>query len=156
VHKLLVHPAAPGVLFQQNHVGVYRTTDHGDTWRRIDKGLPYDFGFGLALHPRDPHTCYVLPLEPEGYMFRATDGALRVYRSGKNGRWTKLANGLPGRNAHVSVLRQGMATDDGTPCGIYFGTGGGQVFASADEGASWQLAAEYLPPIQSVTAAVIG
>ena len=150
-----MHPAAPGVLFQQNHVGVYRSDDHGDSWRRIDGGLPYDFGFGLALHPRDPHGCYVIPLEPQEYMFRATDGALRVYRSGKSGKWRKLSKGLPGKNAWVSVLRQAMASDTGDPCGVYFGTAGGQVFASADEGASWQLAAEYLPPIQSVTAAVL-
>lgn len=150
-----MHPAAPGVLFQQNHVGVYRTTDHGDSWKRIDDGLPYDFGFGLALHPRDPHACYVIPLEPQQYMFRATDGALRVYRHGKSGKWRKLAKGLPGRNAWCSVLRQAMDSDDCDPCGIYFGTGGGQVFASADEGANWQLAAEYLPPIHSVTAAVV-
>ena len=83
MHKLLVHPAAPGVLYQQNHVGVYHSTDHGDSWRRIDEGLPYDFGFGLALHAHDPHVCYVIPLEPQEYMFRATDGALRVYRSAK-------------------------------------------------------------------------
>ena len=81
MHKLLVHRAEPGVLFQQNHVGVYRTADYGDSWQRIDAGLPYDFGFGLALHPRNPHVCYVIPLEPHEYMFRATDGALGVYRS---------------------------------------------------------------------------
>jgi len=150
-----VHPAAPGVLFQQNHIGVYRSTDHGDSWVRIDKGLPHDFGFGLALNARDPHACYVIPLEPQQYMFRATDGALRVYRYGKNGKWRKLSKGLPGKNAYVSVLRQAMSADQLNPCGVYFGTAGGQVFASADEGASWELAAEYLPPIQSVTAAVI-
>jgi len=149
-----VHPAAPGVLFQQNHVGVYRTDDHGDTWRRIDEGLPYDFGFGLAVHPRDPNVCWVIPLEPQQYMFRATDGAVRVYRSGKRG-WKKLSKGLPGNNAYLSVLRQAMTSDALDPCGVYFGTAAGQVFASADEGASWQAAAEYLPPIHSVTAAVV-
>ncbi|MDH3591090.1 MAG: hypothetical protein OER88_04390 [Planctomycetota bacterium] len=156
MHKLLVHPAAPGVLYQQNHVGMYRTQDHGDSWQRIDKGLPYDFGFGLALHPRNPDVCYVIPLEPQEYMFRATDGALRVYRSVRGGRsWRKLSQGLPGKNAYVSVLRQAMTSDHCDPCGVYFGTAGGQVFASADEGASWDLAAEYLPPIYSVTAAVV-
>jgi photosystem II stability/assembly factor-like uncharacterized protein len=155
VHKLLVHPAAPGVVFQQNHVGVYHSTDHGDSWRRIDKGLPYDFGFGLALNANDPNACYVIPLEPQEYMWRATDGALRVYRYGKKGAWRKLSKGLPGKNAHVSVLRQAMSSDRLKPCGVYFGTANGQVFASADEGASWVLAAGYLPPIQSVTAAVV-
>jgi photosystem II stability/assembly factor-like uncharacterized protein len=134
---------------------VYHSTDHGDSWRRIDKGLPYDFGFGLALNARDPHTCYVIPLQPEQYMFRATDGALRVYQLKKSGGWTKRSKGLPGKNAYVSVLRQAMSSDHCNPCGVYFGTAGGQVFASNDEGASWDLAAEYLPPVQSVTAAVI-
>jgi len=156
VHKLRVHPTEPGRLFQQNHVGVYRSNDHGDTWNRIDKGLPYDFGFGLALNPNDPDVCYVIPLEPEGYAFRATDGALSVYRSGKNGgKWTKLSKGLPQKNAHVSVLRQAMSNDSMKPCGVYFGTGGGHVFVSADEGDSWSVAAEYLPPVYSVTAAVV-
>ena len=108
-----------------------------------------------ALNARDPHACYVIPLEPQEYMFRATDGALRVYRHGKSGKWRKLSRGLPQKNAYVSVLRQAMASDTLSPCGVYFGTAGGQVFASADEGASWGLAAEYLPPIQSVTAAVL-
>jgi len=155
VHKLLVHPAAPGVLYQQNHVGVYVSKDHGDTWQRIDEGLPYDFGFGLALHAKDPHVCYVIPLEPQQYMFRATDGALRVYSSRKNGSWRKLSKGLPGKNAYVSVLRQAMTSDTLDPCGVYFGTAGGTVFASADEGASWDVAAEYLPPIHSVTASIV-
>ncbi len=156
MHKLLVHPAEPGRLYQQNHVGVYRSDDHGDSWQRIDDGLPYDFGFGLALNGNDPETCYVIPLEPEQYAFRATDGALCVYRLNKDGRsWKKLSKGLPGKHAHVSVLRQAMGSDSLPRCGIYFGTGGGQVFASADEGSSWQAAAEYLPPVYSVSAAVV-
>ncbi len=155
MHKLLVHPAAPGVLFQQNHVGVYRSEDHGDSWTRIDGGLPWDFGFGLALHARDPHAAYVFPLEPLEYMFRATDGAVRVYRYGKTGKWRALSKGLPRKDAYVSVLRQAMSSDTLDPCGVYFGTQGGQVFASNDEGASWEAAASYLPAVYSVTAAVV-
>ena len=155
MHKLLVHPAEPGVLFQQNHVGVYRSEDHGDNWVRIDDGLPHDFGFCLALTPSDPYACFVVPLQPDGYMFRATGGALRVYRSTKRRTWRKLGKGLPGKNAYCSILRQAMSSDHMDPCGIYFGTAGGTVFASSDEGASWDVAAEYLPPIQSVTAAVV-
>lgn len=156
VHKLLAHPAVPGRLYQQNHVGVYRSDDHGDTWYRIDGGLPYDFGFGLALDPHDAETCFVVPLEPEEYAFRATDGALRVYRLNRNGRsWKKLTRGLPSKNAYLSVLRQAMASDPLSPCGVYMGTGGGQIFASADRGDSWQAIAEYLPPVYSVHAAVI-
>ena len=150
-----MHPAAPGVLFQQNHVGVYKSTDFGDGWTRIDGGLPYDFGFGLALDPGDPHACYVIPLEPVDYSFRATDGALDVYRYGKSGKWAKRSKGLPRKNAHVSVLRQAMAHDTESPGGVYFGTQGGTVFASSDAGRSWDKAAEYLPPVYSVTAATI-
>ena len=156
MHKLLVHPAEPGRLYQQNHVGVYRSHDYGDSWSRIDSGLPYDFGFGLALNHNDPETCYVIPLEPLEYSFRATDGALRVYKLNKNGKtWKKLTKGLPAKNAYISVLRQAMAFDRFKPCGIYFGTAGGQLFASNDDGDSWQAAAEYLPPIYSVSAAVV-
>jgi hypothetical protein len=156
VHKLLVHPAAPGVVFQQNHVGVYRSTDHGDTWHRIDEGLPYDFGFALGLSHRDPRTCFVIPLEPEGYSFRATNGALAVYQLRKNGKgWHKRTKGLPQKNAYVSVLRQAMASDRCDPAGIYFGTAGGQLYASIDEGVGWTALAEHLPPIYSVSAAIV-
>ncbi|MEM7167382.1 MAG: hypothetical protein AAF581_18110 [Planctomycetota bacterium] len=156
MHKLLVHPAEPGRLYQQNHVGVYRTDDHGDSWHRIDEGLPYHFGFGMALNHKDPETCYVIPLEPMEYAFRATDGALRVYRAKKGGKsWKKLGKGLPKKHAYLSILRQAMASDVCDPCGVYFGTGGGQVFASRDEGDSWIAAAEYLPPVHSVSAAIL-
>ena len=155
MHKLLVHPAAPGVLFQQNHVGVYKSTDGGDGWERIDGGLPYDFGFGLALNAQDPHSCFVIPLEPVDYSFRATDGALDVYEYGRRGKWRKRSKGLPRKHAHVSVLRQAMTSDALDPCGVYFGTQGGTLFASNDSGASWDIAAQYLPPIYSVTAAIV-
>jgi len=85
---------------------------------------------------------------------RATDGALNVYRSKKKG-WRKLTKGLPRKHAYVSVLRQAMTSDALDPCGVYFGTQGGQVFASADAGERWSPAAEYLPPVYSVTAAVV-
>ena len=156
MHKLLVHSVEPGRLYQQNHVGVYRSDDHGESWFRIDAGLPYDFGFGLAVNANDPDTCYVIPLEPQDYNFRATDGAMNVYRLKKGGRgWRKLTQGLPRKHAYVSVLRQAMANDLLDPCGVYFGTAGGQVFTSNDEDSSWQAAAEYLPPVYSVSAAVV-
>jgi len=154
VHKILVHPAAPGRLFQQNHVGVYRTDDSGDTWQRIDKGLPYDFGSGLALNPHDADQCFVVPLSPQEYSFRATPGALRVYaRNGKS--WKALGKGLPSEGAHVTVLREDLASDTLKPCGVYLGTENGQVFQSADEGRTWKSLATYLPPVLSVSVAIV-
>ena len=155
MHKLLVHPAEPGVLFQQNHVGVYKSTDYGDSWERIDAGLPHDFGFGLALHPQDPQACFVFPLEPVDYSFRATDGEVAVYQYGKSGKWKKRSKGLPRKNAYVSVLRQAMTSDACDPCGIYLGTQGGTIFGSSDAGTSWGVVAEYLPPVYSVSAAIV-
>lgn len=158
MHKVLLHPAGSGRLYQQNHVGVYRSDNGADSWERIDKGLPYEFGFGLALHPADPETCFVTPLEPEQGFYRATAGKFRVYRfRGSNGAspWEELGNGLPSEGAYLSVLREGMANDTLDPCGVYVGTGTGQVFHSADAGASWRTIAALLPPILSVSAAVV-
>jgi len=156
VHKLLLHPAAPGRLYQQNHVGVYRSDDHGDTWYAIHEGLPQDYGFGLALDRNDADTCFVVPLVPGQYAFRATSGAFCVYRwnGGKKG-WKALTSGLPGKGAYLNVLREGMSSDPLSPCGVYVGTGTGQLFHSADAGRSWRALALYLPPILSVSAAVV-
>lgn len=149
-----MHPAAPGRLYQQNHVGTYRSDDAGDSWTRIDKGLPFDFGFSLALDPNNADTCFVTPLQPEGYAFRATPGRLAVYQ--RNGAsWTARSNGLPSEGAFVSVLREGMASDTLKPCGVYVGTGGGHLLSSRDAGRSWKPIALYLPPILSVSAAVV-
>ena len=153
VHKVLLHPAAPGRLYQQNHVGTYRTDDYGNTWRAIHKGLPCDFGFGLALDSRDADACLTVPLVPEGGMYRATEGALRVWRWNGRG-WRAHDDGLPGQ-AYVSVLREGMSSDPFDPTGVYFGTGTGQVFASRDGGRRWKAIASYLPPVYSVSAAAV-
>lgn len=157
VHKLHLHPAMPDRLYQQNHFGVYRSDDRGSFWHRIDKnGLPSEFGFGCALHPRDPDRCYVIPLMPEGGMFRATVASLIVYESRKGGRsWVARKKGLPQKNAFASVLRDGFASDVCAPCGLYFGTDGGHLFASNDEGVSWTSLASFLPQIKSVSAAVV-
>jgi hypothetical protein len=98
----------------------------------------------------------VIPLEPEGYSFRATDGALAIYQLRKNGKgWVKRTKGLPQKHAYVSVLRQAMASDRCDPCGMYFGTAGGHLYASADEGKSFSEIATHLPPIYSVSAAIV-
>ncbi len=150
VHKLLISAGDSGLLFQQNHCGVYRSADAGDTWEEITAGLPSDFGFPLGVHPREPETIYVLPLQ--GAEFRCPpDGQLRVFRSRDGGKtWQPLAKGLPEEKVFAGVLREGMAVDDADPAGIYFATNTGKIFASSDEGDSWQVLADNLPPISSV------
>ncbi|MEJ2218766.1 MAG: hypothetical protein P8099_19445 [Gemmatimonadota bacterium] len=152
VHKLRLHAGRPERLYQQNHCGVYRTDDRGEHWTEITDGLPSDFGFALALDPRDPDTAFVIP-ETSSHMRAVVDGRLRVYRTEDAGAsWTPMTRGLPQDHAYVSVLRDAMDNDTLDPCGIYFGTSTGHVFASRDRGESWQLLAGYLPKIMSVTA----
>lgn len=153
VHKLVRSPADPNWLFQQNHCGAYRSTNGGESWQEVTAGLPSEFGFPAAIHPREPQTVYVAPLL--GNSFRAfPDGAMAVWRSRDGGdNWEALRCGLPQRGAYVSAFRAAMATDGDDPAGVYIGTSTGQVFASADDGDSWTMIADLLPPILSVTAA---
>ena len=155
VHKLLLAQGQSPVLFQQNHCGVYRSNDLGASWTEITAGLPSDFGFPLALHPRDAKTLYVLPLK--GAEFRCPpENKLRVFRSRDGGQsWQPLGNGLPQENVFAGIYREGMAADSQEPAGIYFGTNTGKVFASRDEGDSWALLADNLPPVYSVATSVI-
>lgn len=151
VHKLLVHPGRPDRLWQQNHCGVYRSDDRGDNWERLDgNGLPSDFGFGLALDPRDPDVAYVTP--EEGADNRVTcDGRLGVYRTGDAGAsWELAADGLP-EQAWVAVLREAMAWDDDGD--VYLGTQSGSLFVSPSGGEGWVEAARHLPPVLSVETA---
>jgi photosystem II stability/assembly factor-like uncharacterized protein len=153
VHKMGLHPANPEVLFQQNHCGVYRSEDGGRQWTEITGSLPSDFGFPLALHPRDPSTIYVIPMTAPDKGRHMIEGHTAVWRSRDRGdSWQRLDAGLPRSDAYLGVLREAMATDSLDQAGVYFGTSTGQVFASADEGESWQLAADFLPPIWSVEA----
>jgi len=155
VHKLLLSGGANPVLYQQNHCGVYRSANGGRAWNEITAGLPSDFGFPLALHPRESETLYVLPLQ--GAEFRCPPGRkLRVFRSRDSGkRWTALSKGLPADDFYGGVYREGMASDTLDPAGIYFGTNNGKVFNSDDEGESWRMLADNLPPVFSVSAAEI-
>jgi hypothetical protein len=150
VHKLVRHPADDNRLWQQNHCGVYRSDDRGDSWERLEgNGLPSGFGFPIALHPRDPDVAYVVP--EEGAENRVTaDGRLGVYKTTDGGAsWQLTANGLP-EPAWVAVLREGMAYDHLDPAGVYLGSQSGTVFVSPDEGGEWIAAAENLPPVLSV------
>ncbi len=155
VHKLLMADPKQSLLFQQNHCGVYRSADAGRSWQEITKGLPSEFGFPLAIHPRKPETIYVLPLK--GAEFRCPPGGqLKVYRSKNGGKtWQGLAKGLPQDNSFSGIYREGMAMDANDPAGIYFGTNNGKVFYSANEGDSWQLLADNLPPVYSISTATI-
>lgn len=161
VHHLVAHPKAPGVRFQQNHFGVYWLDDGDGRWRETSAGLPvaslqfdkYSFGFASAIHPHDPKTAYVIPLE--GRTRIAPDPGIAVYATADAGRsWKRQARGLP-KGARSEVLREGMAADRLDPAGIYFGTEGGEVWGSPDEGRSWDPIARYLPPIMSVSTATI-
>lgn len=150
VHKLLLHPARPDRLWQQNHCGVYRSDDGGESWERVDEnGLPSRFGFPIATHPRDPDTAYVIPEEADVNRVVA-GGRLGVYRTRDAGAsWQLAADGLPDR-AWTGVLREASASDGLDPAGIYFGTQAGSVYVSPDEGETWVEAARDLPPVLSV------
>jgi hypothetical protein len=155
VHKLLPGNGQRSLLFQQNHCGVYRSENAGESWVEITAGLPSDFGFPLAVHPRQPETIYVIPLQ--GAEFRCPPEAkLRVFRSRNGGAsWETLHQGLPQKHAFVGVYREGMATDTLDPVGVYFGTNTGKLFGSNDEGDSWRVIADNLPPIYSISAAAL-
>ena len=152
VHKVVHHPARPGRLFLQNHWGLYRSDDWGDTWQDIANGVPSDFGFAMEMHPHDPETVYIVPLESD--MFRCTPEAkLRVYRTTNAGAsWEPLERGLPQAGAYETVLRDALSSDKFDSAGIYFGTRSGKLFGSADGGTNWTEIADGLPPIVCVKA----
>lgn len=154
VHKVVHHPARPERLFLQNHWGLYRSDDWGDTWHDIANGVPSDFGFAMEMHPHDPDTVYIVPLESD--MFRCTPEAkLRVYRTTNAGEsWEPLGKGLPQQGAYETVLRDALSADRFDSAGIYFGTRSGKVFGSADGGTSWMEIADGLPPVVCVKASV--
>jgi photosystem II stability/assembly factor-like uncharacterized protein len=155
VHKLVMSPVDSDRLYQQNHVGVHRSDDGGGSWTEITDGLPTEFGFAAAAHTHDRDTFYVIPLDP-GHARCMPDGSAAVWRTRDAGStWQRLADGLPQHNAHVGVLREGMAIDSHDVPGLYFGTSTGTLFASADEGESWSEIASYLPGITSVEVAIV-
>ena len=154
VHKFVRSPD-PNRMYQQNHVGMHRSDDAGASWTEITDGLPTEFGFAAAAHPHDRDTFWVVPLDP-GHGRTMPDGKAAVWRTRDAGSsWQRLDQGLPQKDAYVGVLREGMAIDDGDSPALYFGTSTGQVFASHDEGDSWDEIASYLPGISSVEIADI-
>ena len=150
VHKLAMHPSRPETLFMQKHWDVMRSDDGGDSWVEVSGNLPTDFGFPISVHAHEPETVFVVPITSDSHHF-PPDGKLRVYRSRTGGMtWEPLTNGLPQDHCYVNVLRDAMAVDSLPDCGIYFGTTGGQVYASADSGDSWAPIVRDLPAVLSV------
>jgi photosystem II stability/assembly factor-like uncharacterized protein len=150
VHRIAMHPSRPRTLFMQKHWDVMRSTDAGESWHEVSGNLPSDFGFPIDVHAHEPDTIYVIPIKSDSEHF-PPEGKLRVYRSRTGGNeWEALTNGLPQSNCYVNVLREAMAVDSLDPCGVYFGTSGGQVYGSPDAGDHWSAIVRDLPPVLSV------
>ncbi len=150
VHRIALHRSRPNVLFMQLHGGVLRSDNAGDSWQEIHGNLPSDFGFPIDVNANEPNTVYVIPINPDLGRY-PPEGKLRVYRSRIGGKeWEPLTRGLPQKDCYVNILRDAMAVDALDPCGIYFGTTGGQVYASADGGDSWNAVMRDLPAVLSV------
>jgi photosystem II stability/assembly factor-like uncharacterized protein len=150
VHRIAMHRSRPDVLFMQKHWDVMRSDDSGGSWHEVSGNLPSDFGFPIDVHAHEPETIYVVPIKSDSEHY-PPDGKLRVYRSKTGGNeWEALTKGLPQSNCYVNVLRDAMAVDSLDSCGIYFGTTGGQVYASADGGDNWAPIVRDLPAVLSV------
>lgn len=150
VHRIALHPSRPDVLYMQKHWDVMRSDDAGESWHEISGNLPTDFGFPIEVHSHDPQTVYVVPIKSDSEHY-PPEGKLRVYRSRAGGNeWEPLTKGLPQKDCYVNILRDATAVDSLDPCGIYFGTTGGQIYASADDGDSWEAVAHNLPAVLSV------
>jgi photosystem II stability/assembly factor-like uncharacterized protein len=155
VHRVAMHPSRPDVLFMQKHWDVMRSEDAGQSWQEVSGDLPSDFGFTIEVHAHEPSTIYVVPIKSDSEHY-PPEGKLRVYRSRSGGHeWEPLTTGLPQSNCYVNVLRDAMSKDSLDPCGLYFGTTGGQVYGSADAGDTWAPIVRDLPAVLSVEAQTI-
>jgi photosystem II stability/assembly factor-like uncharacterized protein len=150
VHRITMHKSRPDVLFMQKHWDVMRSDDAGESWREVSGNLPTDFGFVVDVHAHEPETIYVVPIKSDSEHYPPA-GKLRVYRSRSGGdEWEALTNGLPQRDCYVNVLRDAMAIDALDPCGVYFGTTGGQVYGSPTGGDTWEPIVRDLPAVLSI------
>ena len=150
VHRIAMHPSRPNVLFMQKHWDVLRSDDTGDSWQEISGNLPTDFGFPIDVHAHEPNTVFVVPIKSDSEHY-PPEGKLRVYRSRVGGNeWEPLTKGLPQHHCYVNILRDAMAVDQLDPCGIYFGTTGGQIYGSPDGGDRWEPIVRDLPAVLSV------
>lgn len=156
VHKVARAAGSDSRLYLQNHWGLYRSDDAGQSWQDIANGVPSDFGFPMVAHPWDPDTAYILPLESDEFRV-VPEGKLRVYRTRDGGgSWQSASRGLPQKDALETVLRDGMTADNLDPAGVYFGTRSGKLFASRSNGDSWELIRDGLPPIVCVKVSMVG
>ena len=152
VHRIAFHPSKPSTLFMQKHWDVMRSDDSGDSWKEVSDNLPTDFGFPIDVHAHEPETIYVVPIKSDSEHY-PLDGKLQVWRSRTGGnKWEVLTKGLPQKDCYVNVLRDAMSVDSLDPCGVYFGTTGGQVYGSSDAGDSWEPIVRDLPAVLSVEA----
>ncbi len=150
VHCITMHPSRPNILYMQKHWDVLRSDDAGESWHEVSGNLPSDFGFPIAVHAHQPETIYVVPIKSDSEHF-PPEGKLRVYRSRTGGNeWEPLTKGLPQQDCYVNVLRDAMTVDSLDPCGLYFGTTGGQVYGSIDGGDNWTPIVRDLPAVYSV------
>ncbi|MFO7622960.1 MAG: hypothetical protein R6V73_01300 [Anaerolineales bacterium] len=155
VHNIAMHPIRPEVLFMQKHWDVLRSDNAGELWYEVSGNLPSDFGFPIAVHAHEPETLYVIPIKSDSEHY-PPEGKLRVYRSRSGGNeWEALTNGLPQQDCYVNILRSALTVDTLDPCGVYFGTTGGQVYASSDSGDHWTAIVRDLPAVLSVEAQVL-
>jgi hypothetical protein len=155
VHKVARDAANPDTLFLQNHGGLYRSDDNGASWHDIANGVPSDFGFAMVTHPRKSGMAYCIP-NGDAFNRWTPEARLRVYRTSNGGQsWEPLTCGLPQKDAYITVLRDAFTSDEQDPAGLYFGTRSGELYASNDEGQTWELLAEHLPPVLTVRAATL-
>jgi hypothetical protein len=157
-HCVRLHPELPDRLYQQNHCGIYRLDRPGERWQDIGGAMPKNvgpIGFPMVLHPHDPDTLWVFPMDGSNVWPRVSPGGKpAVYRSVNGGTtWQRQAKGLPKSQGWLTVKRQAMTADASRPAGIYFGTTSGSLWGSRDEGRSWKTIAAHLPHIQSVEVA---
>jgi photosystem II stability/assembly factor-like uncharacterized protein len=168
MHKLVLDQKNPDKLWTQAHTGVFRSDDGGQHWADVTPA-PLDVvvkpaaptpgvwgfhGFPIAVTQHQPDAAYLLPLQADD--FRVCPGQFTVYRTRDDGRtWDALTNGLPGPHDYQSAYREGMDTDGLEQEGVYVGTSNGQLYASIDGGDQWRRLPGTLPPILSVTCAVL-
>ena len=156
VHKAVLDPFDSELILQQSHMGTYRSRDGGVTWDDIGGDLPSTFGFPMVIHPRKPGNVFTILMDSDEFRASA-EGRVAVWTTDDAGEsWRALTEGLPPRDAFTGVLRESMSVDGNDPLGIYFGTTGGTLYYSRDEGESWEVMAENLPRVLSVEARTLG